>query len=138
MIIQILFNLVTFFNKPNKHVISESTFTDGAVEWEYKYGSKVYRSVGKPPEEPPMGLFFTVQRAMAGGLDVTEEFKAYAGPKCNHVPDTGYILHRLVPRFRVSFPGRIRIELGLQKQKGESVEIRATNLIGQMSVFGAR
>lgn len=138
MIVRILFKVLLFFNKPNMSIIDKHVYTDGTVAWSYKYGSRQYTTVGKPPEEPPTGVFFTVQTAVSGGKDVTEEFKRYAGPKCNHMPDTGYIMYRRVPRFSVSFPGCMRLQFTFAREKGSSEHIQVTNIAGQESVFGAR
>lgn len=142
MIKTIFFNLVRLFMvfKPNNMtVLRQIEYSDGTRAWDYSFGSTIYRSVGVEPSEPQMGMFFPVLQALCEGDDITSKFKRYAGPKCNHVPDTGYILSTLTPYIRLgTVRGKLRLQLGLAKKKGQSKDIVVTNILGQVSVFGAK
>jgi len=133
-----LLDLLVFFKKKNLQVTSVDEYTDGTMVYQYTFGAHRYYSVGATPEEPPMGLVFPLIRAESNGKDVTQLFKEYAGPKLNHVPDTGYIFFNRMPVVSLNFKRGIGIEIRWRRSKGPSTEIRATNVIGQVSVFGAK
>ena len=140
MIRRVFFNLVCFFNRKNLTVVGRERFTDGAWMYHYKYGSRNYSCLGLP-EEPPAGVFFTVSEARTwssdpGDQDVTERFKTFAGPKCNHVPATGYILHTRKWHWRLSFKNGIQVTLTRAPHKGPDVPINVTNILGQTTVHG--
>lgn len=142
MIKQIFFKvmrILVFFKTLNMKVVKTTEYSDGTRAWDYSFGSAVYRSVGAEPKEPPYGVFYPIIKAECEGQDVTKQFMRYAGPKCNHVPDTGFIFFKRIPTFKWSIKGGgLRLEIGLTKQKGPSKEVVVTNLLGQISVFGAK
>lgn len=119
-------------------MVAVDEYTDGTKVYEYVFGARRYLCVGDRPSPPPPGISFPVVKAETGGNDVTEVFKKYAGPKTNHVPDTGYIFFRRVPVVSVKSGRGLRLELKFGKEKGESKEIYVKNALGQASVFGAR
>lgn len=133
-----LFNLIMFFTRPTLKILKKTQYNDGTQAWDYTFGSKIYRSVGRYPEQPEMGICLPIVKATCDGQDITDEFIRFAGPKYNHVPDTGYILYRRVPTFRVSFPGCLRLQLSFTKDRGPSKDIKVLNIVGQESVFGAK
>ena len=141
MIIRLFFNLLYFFNRRNLTIVGRERFTDGAWVYHYKYGSRNYSCLG-PPEEPPAGVFFTVSEARTWSSDswspdpdITERFKTFAGPKCNHVPATGYILHTRKWHLWVDFKNGIRVTLTRAPHKGPDVPIKVTNILGQTRVI---
>jgi len=134
-----LMRILVFFKTMNMKVLGRTEYSDGTRAWDYSFGSTVYRSIGVEPKEPPHGMFYPIVKAECEGRDVTKRFVRYSGPKCNHVPDTGYIFFRRVPRIKVSIRGfGLRIEFGLEREKGPSKTVHVTNMLGQTSVFGAK
>lgn len=132
-----LLDVLCFFNRKNLTIVGSERFTDDSVMYHYKYGSRNYSSIGVVHGPPPSGVCLPVSKAMCDRQDITDRFVTFAGPKCNHVPDTGYMLYKRIPWFRISFPGRLRIEFTMAPHKGPSRPITVTNIIGQESVFGA-
>lgn len=131
--------VLVFFKTMNMKVVKCTEYEDGTRAWDYSFGSTVYRSVGVEPVEPPTGMFYPIIRAECEGRDVTRKFVRYAGPKCNHIPDTGFIFFRRVPVIKFALRGSgVRIEFGLAKRKGPSKEVIVTNILGQVSAFGAK
>lgn len=139
MIKAVLFKLLevlVFFKKNNLQIVSTDEYTDGTKVYEYVYGTKRYLSVGAVPKSPPPGIFFPVT-ATCEGKEVPEFIK-FAGPKMNHVPDTGYILFRRVPRLSFKVEHGLEFRLHWARQKGPSKDIIVKNIIGAQSVFGAK
>jgi hypothetical protein len=133
-----LIEVVLFFKPKNLDVLSREDYLDGTVCTEYYYGTRSYKCIGIPVS-PPSGFFLPVKEATHDGKDITELFKEYAGPKCNHVPDTGYIFYRMKPHFNITLKrGGISFGFTLKKCKGESNTVIVKNILNQVSVFGAK
>lgn len=132
-----LVDVIIFFKPDDMTTKQRFMYTDGNECIEYFYGSKVYRTLGTP-SLPPSGFFLPIKEAVCDGKNITDLFKIYAGPKCNHVPDTGYIFKRRKPKFTVKIGPKLSFKFEIVYEKGPSKTIHVKNILNQTSAFGAR
>ena len=133
-----LVDLILVFKKDGK--LYEGSYTDGTKYTVYRMSGTKYTCVGiKNPESTPPGFFMPIKEAICEGEVVTKTFKHFAGPKCIHVPDTGYIFRKPVMgvNFLFKWP-KLSLVVSRQYKKGPSKIIKASNLLNQLSEYGAK
>ncbi len=139
MIKELFFKLVDtilLFKKDGD--LETGEYTDGTKYTTYRKGGTKYTCVGDK-QTPRAGFYLPLKEATCEGQDVTKVFKHFAGPKCVHVPDTGYIFRQPKTKLLIqySWPG-FQIKLIRVFKKGESKKITTVNLINQVSEYGAK
>lgn len=131
-----LVDLILIFKKDG--ILHETEYTDGTKCTMYRMSGTTYTCVGQL-NKPQLGFFLPIKEAYCGDKNITKTFKHFAGPKCNHIPDTGYIFRIPKIKFKIDYdyPG-IRLNLSRVYEKGDTKPIRTINIANQVSEYGAK